>query len=93
MTNEELRSFVDRFGAAWESQNVPALMERYAEDCVVVSPIFSTLTGRAPVEQSYRDLVKAFAAQTIKVEDIVIGNDDPPRAVIVRNIHPSIPAM
>jgi steroid delta-isomerase-like uncharacterized protein len=86
MTNEELHSFLDRFRKAWENQNVTALMECYAEDCVVVSPIFSTLIGRASVEKSYRDLVKAFATQTIKLEDIVIGNEDPPRAVIVWNV-------
>ncbi len=86
MTNDEIRSFVDRFRHAWETQDVKALVQCYAEDCVVVSPIFSTLTGRAHVEKSYHDLVKAFATQKIKVEDIVIGNDDPPRAVIVWHV-------
>jgi steroid delta-isomerase-like uncharacterized protein len=86
MTKDEIRSFLDRFRHAWESQNVEALVECYADDCVVVSPIFSTLTGRAHVEKSYRDLVKAFATTKITVEDIVIGNDDPPRAVIVWNV-------
>jgi steroid delta-isomerase-like uncharacterized protein len=87
MTNDEIRSFLDRFRQAWETQDVPALAACYADDCVVVSPIFNTLTGRSQVEKSYADLVKAFATQQISVEDVVIGNDDPPRAVIVWHLH------
>ena len=83
MTNDEIRSFLDRFRQAWESQDVHALAACYADDCVVVSPIFSTLRGRSQVEKSYTDLVKAFHTEQIKVEDIVIGSGDPPRAVIL----------
>jgi steroid delta-isomerase-like uncharacterized protein len=83
MTNDEIRAFLDRFRQAWESQNVAALAACYADDCVVVSPIFNTLTGRNQVEKSYADLAKAFATQQINVEDVVVGHDDPPRAVIV----------
>ena len=60
-----------------------AMLSCYAEDCVVVSPIFSTLSGRGQVEKSYTDLVKAFHTQRIDVEDTVIGDTDTPRAVIV----------
>ena len=83
MTSDEIRSLLDRFRQAWERRDLPALVACYAEDCEVVSPIFRTLTGRSQVEKSYADLAKAFETQQIKVEDIVIGDDDPPRAVIV----------
>jgi len=83
MTNDEIRSFLDRFRQAWERQDTAALVGCYADDCVVVSPIFSTLRGRSQVEKSYADLIKAFHTEQVKVEDIVIGNDDPPRAVIL----------
>lgn len=86
MTNDEIRSVLERFRKAWETEDVKTLVACYADDCVVVSPIFSTLTGRAQVEKSFNDLVKAFGAPKIKVEDIVIGNDNPPRAVIVWNV-------
>jgi steroid delta-isomerase-like uncharacterized protein len=86
MTNEEIRSFLARFRHAWESQDLTALVACYAEDCVVVSPIFNTVTGRAQVEKTYAELFKAFATQKVKVEDIVIGNDDPARAVVMWNI-------
>ena len=83
MTNDEIRSFLDRFRQAWERQDTAALVGCYADDCVVVSPIFSTIKGRSQVEKSYTDLIKAFHTEQVKVEDLVIGNDDPPRAVIV----------
>ena len=83
MTNDEIRSFLDRFRQAWERQNAAALVACYAEDCTVISPIFKTLSGRSEVEKSYIDLFKAFETQQIKVEDVVIGSGDPPRAVIL----------
>lgn len=86
MTNDEIRSFLERFRRAWEVQDVKTLVACYADDCVVVSPIFSTVTGRAHVQKSFTDLFKAFATQKIQVEDIVIGNDETPRAVVVWNI-------
>lgn len=86
MTNDDVRSFLERFRQAWESQDVKTLVACYAEDCVVVSPIFHTLTHRSQVEKAYTDVFKVFSMQKIKVEDIVIGNDDPPRAVMVWNL-------
>lgn len=47
MTSDESRSF---FRQAWEHHDVKALMACYADDCVVLSPIFSKLeagTGSA----------------------------------------------
>ena len=86
MTSDEIRSFLDRFMHAWEKQDVTSLSACYAEDCVVVSPIFRTLRGRAEVEKSYGDLFKAFATEKVRVDDVVIGNEDPPRAVVVWNV-------
>jgi steroid delta-isomerase-like uncharacterized protein len=86
MTNDDIRSFLERFRNAWERQDVQTLVGCYADDCVVVIPIFNTLTHRSQVERSYTDFFKALAIHKIKVEDIVIGNEDPPRAVVVWNV-------
>jgi steroid delta-isomerase-like uncharacterized protein len=83
MTNDQIREFLDRFKQAWESQDVTKISDCYAADCVLVSPIFSTLRGHDAVKQSYGDLFKAFALKRIKVDDVVIGNEEPPRAVLV----------
>jgi steroid delta-isomerase-like uncharacterized protein len=81
MTNDEIRSFLDRFVHAWERGDAAALGACYTDDCVVVSPIFRTLKGRAQVEKSYVDLFKAFEQDTVRVDDVVI--EVPARAVIV----------
>ena len=87
MTNDEIHSFLERFRHAWERQDIVELVGCYAQDCVVVSPIFNTLNHRSQVEKSYADFFKAFAVQKIKVDDIVIGNEEPPRAAVVWNVH------
>ena len=86
MTNAEVRSFLDRFVHAWQSQDVSALGACYTDDCVVVSPIFSTLRGRTAVEKSYTDLFKALAVRNVRVDDTVIGSEEPARAVVVWNV-------
>jgi len=86
MTNAEIRTFLDRFVHAWETQDVKTLGACYTSDCVVVSPIFSTLRGRSEVEKSYADLFKVFSTQKVRVDDTVISNEEPPRAVIVWNV-------
>ena len=83
MTSDGTRSFLDRFVHAWERQDVKALAECYAPDCVVFSPIFQTLNGRSQVERSYTDLFRAFSHQKVRVDDIIISDEDPVRAVIV----------
>lgn len=86
MTGEETQAFLDRFLRAWESQDLKALGGCYADDCTVVSPIFGTLRGRAAVEKSYADLVRVFGHQKVRVDDVVIGNEEQPRAVVVWNV-------
>ena len=76
MTNDDIRSFLERFRLAWERQDVKALvalLRRTIASCV--SPIFNTLNRRSQVEKAYTDVFKAFSMQNIKLEDIVIGND------------------
>ena len=85
MTTDEIRSFLDRFVLAWERGDAAALSDLYTDDCVVVSPIFRTLKGRAQVERSYVDLFKAFEQDTVRVDDVVI--EVPARAVIVWTVH------
>ena len=90
MTSDEIRSFLDLFVHAWEHQDVAALSACYTDDCVVVSPIFSTIKGKAKVEKSYHDLFLALANPSITVDDTIISEADPARVVIlwtVKSIH------
>ena len=87
MTNAEIRSFLDQFALAWGRSDAAALGACYTDDCVVISPLFRTLKGRAQVEKSYVDVFKAFDPQTVRVEDVVIGSEVPARAVVVWTVH------
>ena len=87
MTNDEIRSFLDQFALAWGQSDAAALGACYTDDCVVISPIFRTLKGRAQVEKSYVDIFNAFDPQIVRVDDVVIGSEVPARAVVVWNVH------
>jgi len=87
MTNDEIRSFLDQFALAWGQSDAAALGDCYTDDCVVISPIFRTLKGRAQVEKSYVDIFNAFDPQIVRVDDLVIGTEVPARAVVVWNVH------
>ena len=92
MTNDEIRSFLDQFARAWERGDAAALGACYADDCVVISPIFRTLKGRAQVERSYVDMLQRVRSADRPVDDLVIGNDVPARAVVVWTVHHSTSA-
>ena len=87
MTNDEIRSFLEQFARAWKRSDAAALGACYTDDCVVISPLFRTLKGRAQVEKSYVDVFNAFDPQTVRVEDVVIGSEVPSRAVVVWTVH------
>jgi steroid delta-isomerase-like uncharacterized protein len=89
MTREAIKAFYDGFIRAWERQDVAALSACYSDDCVVESPIFHTLNGRAEVERSYSELFRAFAHQTVRVDELVICDEPEDRAVIVWTVQSS----
>lgn len=90
MTADEIRAALDRFTGAWERQDLPALSACYADECVVASPIFGTLKGRGQVEKSYGDLFQAFSGPSVRLDDLIVEQGEPARAVIlwtVQSIH------
>jgi steroid delta-isomerase-like uncharacterized protein len=83
MTSDEVRSFLERFTKAWEEGDLVTLAGCYADDCVVVSPIFHTLHGLPQVEHSFRSAFKAFASQSLHVDEVIIDGENPGRAAMV----------
>ena len=82
MTGDEVRAFLDRFARAWEEQDLVTLADCYTEKCEVVSPIFHTLHGLSQVENSFRSAFRAFAAQTMHVDEVVVDSDATKAAVV-----------
>ena len=87
MTAEEIRAFCDNYALAWERRDLTALMNSYTEDCDIISPIFRTLTGRAQLEGSFRELFRAFSDYVFQVDDIIVDNERGDRAVLVFTAH------
>lgn len=83
MTSDEVRAFLDRFAKAWEEQDLVTLADCYADNCEVVSPIFHTLHGLSQVEDSFRKAFKAFASQTMHVDEVIVDAATPKRAALV----------
>jgi steroid delta-isomerase-like uncharacterized protein len=75
MARDQIRTFLDGFVSAWQRHDIPTLARCYTDDCEIVSPIFGTVTGREAVEGSFREVFKAFADITIRVDDLVIDGD------------------
>ena len=69
MTRDEARLFLSRHKDALNLHDVPALMALYAEDAVLVSPMFATVTGRAAIGQSFDRLFAIFPDYSIRMRD------------------------
>jgi steroid delta-isomerase-like uncharacterized protein len=83
MTSGEIRVFLDRFAKAWEEGDLVTLADCYTDDCEVVSPIFHTLHGLPQVEHSFRSAFRAFAAQAMHVDEVIIDGENPGRVAVV----------
>jgi steroid delta-isomerase-like uncharacterized protein len=86
MTSDEIRAFITRHVQAWSRHDVAALMEHYADDCEVVSPLFRILRGKAEVEAAFRDLFRIFEALAIHVDDVLIDHESGDRVVYMCTI-------
>jgi len=60
MTRDEIQALFDRRADAWRRRDVDALAASHAEHGVVVSPMFTTVTGRDHITDAYRSLFRAF---------------------------------
>jgi serine phosphatase RsbU (regulator of sigma subunit) len=75
MTAEENESFVSRWDEAFLRHDAVAFAEEYAADCVVESPIYGPLIGRAAVLKAQSDYFAAFPDTTILSRDFFSTGD------------------
>lgn len=60
MTHDDIRAFFDAQRTHWRKRDPEKLAEGHAENGVLVSPIFRTVTGRPAILSSYRSLFEIF---------------------------------
>ncbi len=75
MTAEEITSLFSRRNEAFRRHDAVALTADYATDCVIESPSFGTVFGRAAVLKVYTDWFAAFPDCTILFGDLLITGD------------------
>jgi len=80
----ELKIIGDRFIAAWQRRDAAALAQLHAPDGVVESPMFATLHGRKPIEDSFRAFFTSFPDATFDLEHLLT---DPPYIVMFATIN------
>jgi steroid delta-isomerase-like uncharacterized protein len=76
MSQTDLQRVTERFIADMNRHDVPAIVALYAVDCQVESPFFSTLHGRAMVEESLRQWLAIFPDSHLTLESMIV---EPPR--------------
>ncbi len=69
MTRDEARRLLRRHQDALNRHDIPALLVLYAEDAVLVSPMFETVTGREAIGRSFERLFAVFPDYTIEMRD------------------------
>ena len=88
MTAEAISALFDRRKVALAANDSMAIAADYTDDCVLESPIWGTLIGRAAVEKSYRKLFAAFRDPVYEFgEHLISGNQAVQTAFIKHGGH------
>ena len=80
MTSDEIRAFIARHIEARQKRDMAAIMDCYADDCEVVSPLFRIVHGRAAIEASYLEAYRIFGDMDVRLDDVLIDSEAGDRA-------------
>lgn len=83
-TRAEIEHLFEMRAKAWRSRDAGRLAATHADDGRVSSPIFGKVSGRAAIEQSYRDLFHRFSDWTLEGEPLIV---DGQRVAQVFEVH------
>ena len=72
MTSDEIRAFFQRQQAAWRARDAEQLAAGHAQDGVLISPIFRTVTGAPAILESYKSLFRIFPDWDYRAELLLI---------------------
>ena len=79
VTRADIERVTERFIRTMNRHDPRGLAALYSENCIVASPLFSELHGRAAVEESFREWFRIFPDIEFRLETAVI---DPPHASV-----------
>lgn len=75
MTSTDIVALLVRRETAFRQRDPRRMSEVYAEDAVLVSPIFGNLTGRAAIEASHVKLFTVFSEMVIETDPPIVQGD------------------
>ena len=78
----EIRTFVEKYVSFWQAANLDALVDCYAEDAQIDSPMFRTVKGRDEIEGTFQDIFRIFTDFVNRIDEIVVDSEGD-RAVLV----------
>ncbi len=75
MSHEEALRLVQRLTDAAATRDVSRVIEFYASDAVVVSPVFGEVSGRDAIAATWKTLFSTVADLSIEISDVLIDRD------------------
>lgn len=89
MTRSAIDELFARRQQFWEQRDADGLADFHADNGVVHSPIFGTVSGRAAIGTSYRNLFKVFADWTLVGDELLIDEQRVAQVFTVQATHTS----
>jgi len=89
MTREQIVGVVQIMQRAWNARDAAALTTVYADDCLVHSPMFGEVRGRAEVDRTYREMFRSFGEWDFQGQDLIIDGDRFAQTFVATAIHSS----
>ena len=75
MTREQIVAMAQMMIRASNSHDAAALASTHSDDCVLHSPMFGEVRGRAAIEKTYLDLFRAFPDWTFEQLELIIDGN------------------
>jgi steroid delta-isomerase-like uncharacterized protein len=75
MTRDDLQAFSAQRHRDWDRRDPVALAAGHTPDGSVTSPIFGTVSGRAAIETSYRNLFEIFGDWEFIGDELIMDGD------------------
>ena len=72
MTRDQIQALFDHRADAWRRRDANTLAAGHAEHGTVVSPMFTTVTGREHIADAYRSLFCAFPDWDYSGQDLIV---------------------
>ena len=72
MTRDEILTLLARREEAFRNADTVGMSTVYADDAVLISPIFGTLKGRDAIDASHRKLFEVFKDMRVRTESPII---------------------